>query len=122
MRKLLLIVLMMMGCLNDADMASQNLSRSADNFEIRRRIIFYNGITGEYILTMKGLCSLRNMDKPHELSVVCKTGPKMFKKHFLGLSDNVTYLAEQLDETPTNIYQFEMTFKPSIIVPSIQVR
>ena len=82
---------------NDADIASSNLSTAADNFEINRRIVFYNGITGDYILTIEGLCSLRNFDSNGQLSVTCKTGPNSYKKNFLGLSDNVTYFAEQLE-------------------------
>ena len=78
------------GC-SDADVASKNLSKAADQFEVNRRIVFYNGITGEYMLTIEGLCSLGNHDKPRELSVTCKTGAAAFKKHFLGLSDNVTF-------------------------------
>ncbi len=38
---------------SDADTASQNLSIAADNFEINRRIIFYNGINGEYMLEIE---------------------------------------------------------------------
>ena len=107
---------------NDADVASQNLSTAADNFEINRRIVFYNGITGEYMLTLEGLCSLGNNDKHGELSVTCKTGPHEYKKDFLGLSDNVTYFAEQLDPAPANTYRFRVVFKPSVIVPDLDIR
>ncbi|MFZ4744739.1 MAG: hypothetical protein ACOYL0_14130, partial [Limnohabitans sp.] len=85
------------GCTSDADIASHNLSKAADQFEVARRIVFYNGITGDYMLTVEGLCSLGNHDKARELSITCKTGPGAFKKHFLGLSDNVTYVVEQLE-------------------------
>lgn len=93
MKKLLLAVAclsLLAGC-SDADVASQNLSNAADNFEINRRVVFYNGITGEYMLSIEGLCSLGNADKSREVSIVCKTGAGTYKKHFLGLSDNVTY-------------------------------
>jgi hypothetical protein len=43
------------GCSNDAQVASRNLSQAADNFEINRRIVFYNGITNDYILVIEGL-------------------------------------------------------------------
>jgi hypothetical protein len=109
------------GC-TDADVASNNLSRAADMFEIQRRIVFYNGITGDYILEVQGLCSLGNNDKPGYLSVTCKTGPKDFKKHFLGLSDNVTFFAEQIESAPANVYQYRVVFKPSVIVPDIEVK
>lgn len=107
---------------SEADLASTNLSTAADQFEITRRIVFYNGITGEYMLTLEGLCSLGNHDAARELSVTCKVGPSAYKKHFLGLSDNVTYFAEQIDAAPADMYHYRVIFKPSVIVPDIQVK
>ncbi|CAH1665488.1 MULTISPECIES: hypothetical protein [unclassified Chelatococcus] len=109
-------------CDSDANVASRNLSKAADQFEISRRIVFYNGITGDYMLTMEGLCSLGNADKSRELTVTCKTGPGTFKKHFLGLSDNVTYFAEQIEAAQANVYRYRVIFKPSVIIPDIDVR
>lgn len=107
---------------NDADVASKNLSKAADNFEIQRRIVFYNGITGAYILEIQGLCSIGNEADPGQLTVTCKTGPDKYKKHFLGLSDNVTYFAEQIDGAKVSKYQYRVVFKPSTIVPDIDLR
>lgn len=106
----------------DADIASHNLSKAADMFEINRRIIFYNGITGGYMLTIEGLCSLGNQDKDREVSVTCKTGPSSFKKHFLGLSDNVTFFAEQIDAAHASAYHYRVIFKPQTIVPDVDFR
>lgn len=106
-------------CSTDADVASHNLSYAADSFQIHRRIVFYNGINGDYILTIEGLCSLGNTDKSKELSVTCKTGPASYKKHFLGLSDNVTYFAEQMEDAAVSTYQYKVIFKPSTIIPDI---
>lgn len=110
------------GCSTDADIASSNLSRAADQFEVPRRIVFYNGITGDYMLVISGLCSLGNFDKAKEISVTCKTGPTSYKKHFLGLSDNVTYFVEQVDPVQASPYQYRVIFKPLSIVPDIEVR
>lgn len=107
---------------NDADVASRNLSTAADNFEIQRRVVFYNGITGDYILSLEGLCSLGNQDSQGQLSVTCKTGPGKFKKHFLGLSDNVTYFAEQLETADVSTYHYKVIFKPSVIIPDIDLK
>ena len=109
-------------CSSDADVASQNLSKAADNFEVPRRIVFYNGITDKYILEVEGYCSLGNNDPAGELSVTCKTGPNQFKKHFLGLSDNVTYFAEQLEPKSVSVNQYRVVFKPTEILPNIDVR
>ena len=54
--------------------------------------------------------------------VICKTGPALFKKHFLGLSDNVTYFAEQLEPAQANVYHYRVTFKPSVIIPAVNLR
>lgn len=107
-------------CSSDADVASDNLSKAADNFEILRRIVFYNGITNEYILQIEGYCSLGNDDDPGELTVTCKAGDE-YKKHFLGLSDNVTYFVEQLDGANVSTSHYRVVFKPSVIVPDVRV-
>ena len=109
------------GC-SDADLASSNLSKAADNFEVTRRIVFYNGITGDYMLTIEGLCSLGNKDSARQLSVTCKTAPAAYKKHFLGLSDNVTYFVEQVDAMPVGVYHYRVFFKPQTILPNIDFK
>ena len=112
----------LVGCAREADVASRNLSTAADQFEINRRIVFYNGITGDYMLTIEGLCSLGNEDKSRQLSVTCKTSPTEYKKHFLGLSDNVTYFLEQLAPAKASTYHYRVVFKPAVIVPDVDVR
>lgn len=125
MKKTLMAGLMLLGlaaCDRDADVVSRNLSTDADNFKISRRVVFYNGITGEYILQVEGLCSLGNNDTGRRMTVTCKTGPNSYKKHFLGLSDNVTFFAEQIEASPASPYFYKVVFKPSVILPNIEVR
>lgn len=110
------------GCTNDANVASSNLSKAADNFEINRRVVFYNGITGEYMLSIEGMCSLGTATETKAVTVTCKTGPNDYKKHFLGLSDNVTYFAEQMEPAKASQYQYRVVFKPLAIVPDIEIR
>lgn len=112
----------LVACENDADVVSRNISKSADQFEVPRRIVFYNGISGEYILTIQGLCSIGNYDKANRLSVTCKAGANSYKKHFLGLSDNVTFFAEQLENTNASASFYKVIFKPSVIIPDIDIR
>ena len=107
------------GC-DDAKIASRNLSKAAENFEIDRRIIFYNGITDTYMLTIDGRCAIDDQGK--QLEVVCKVSPDAYKKHFLGLSDNVTYFAEQLETADVSAYHYRVTFKPQTILPDIDFR
>ena len=124
MKKLSIFVvasaILLAGCQDDAVIASRNLSKAADNFEIDRRVIFYNGITDSYMLTIEGRCSIE--DQKTQLEVTCKIGPEQFKKHFLGLSDNVTYFAEQLATADVSVYHHRVTFKPQSIIPDIDFR
>lgn len=107
---------------SDAQVASSNLSKAADNFEINRRIVFFNGITGEYMLSIEGLCSIGSASETKAVAVTCKTGPSTYKKHFLGLSDNVSYFAEQVDGANVSAYNYRVVFKPAAIVPDIELR
>ncbi len=111
-------VLFLFVACDDARVANRNLTKAADNFEVNRRIVFYNGITDKYILTIEGKCSIT--DNMGQLEVICKTGDNTYKKHFLGLSDNVTYFAEQLDDIELSTYHYRVTFKPEVIIPDIR--
>lgn len=108
------------GCTSAADTASDNLSKAADNFEVQRRIVFINGITDKYLMVIEGRCSLGNADSAGQLSVTCKVGPEQFKKHFLGLSDNVTYFVEQLEPSSVDVWHYRVNFRPETLLPDIR--
>lgn len=74
------------------------------------------------MLTIEGLCSLGNYDKAREISVTCKTGPSQYKKHFLGLSDNVTFFSEQIESAKVSPYHYRVVFKPSTIIPDLEIK
>lgn len=116
---LIVATLFVAACERPADVASRNLSMAADNFEISRRVVFYNGITDTYMLTIEGLCSLGNYDSSGQLTVTCQTGPRQYKKHFLGLSDNVTYFVEQVDAAGVSTYHYRVMFRPQTIIPDV---
>ena len=118
---LLITVPLLLAACDDASVASRNLSKAADMFEINRRVIFYNGITDSYILTIEGRCSIEG-GRGTQLSVTCKTGSNAYKKHFLGLSDNVTFFAEQLEAKDVSVYHYRVIFKPQTIIPDIDFR
>ena len=112
--------MLLAACEDDAVIASRNVSKAADNFEVQRRIVFYNGITDSYMLTIEGRCSIE--DQLTQLEVICKVDQGAYRKHFLGLSDNVTYFAEQLGPVEVSAFHYRVTFKPQQIVPDIDFR
>lgn len=109
------------GCMeDDADVASENVSKAADNFEVNRRIVFFNGITDTYLLEIKGACSIEA--EPRQLEVICKVGKNKYVKEFLGLSDNVSYFVEQGEPVEASAYHYRKTFKPQSILPDVDFR
>jgi len=125
MKKVIILIVlvisgvMTIGC-TDARVVSYNLSKESDMFEIDRRIVFYNGITGEYMLVIDGKCAI----EPYtgKVAVICKVGEYKYKKHYLGLSDNVTYFAEQLESKGVSAYHYRVIFKPKTIIPDVDFR
>lgn len=103
----------------DSVVASRNISQAAHQFEIFRRVVFYNGITDTYILQVEGYCSVT--EEGDRLAVIIKTQNGEFLKHYLGLSDNVTYFAEQLQSKKVSTQHYRVIFKPSVIIPDIDL-
>lgn len=113
-------VLALSACQQESEVAAYNVSQAAHNFEVNRRVVFYNGITGEYILTIEGLLSVT--PEAGKLSVIVKTGPKEYKKHYLGVSDNVTWFCEQIESVKADPYHYRVVFRPTTIIPDIEIK
>ena len=107
----------------DAEIASRNLAKSADMFELERRIVFYDAIQGSYLLSIEGRCSIENaMSMKNTLAVTCKTSAEGYKKHHLGISDNVTFFSEQLESAKVGVYHYRVIFKPQTVIPNIDLK
>lgn len=117
-----LSLLALAGCGDDATIASRNLTKAADNFEINRRVVFFNGITDSYLLSIEGRCAFELEAQGKKVAVTCKLGPNQFKKHTLGLSDNVSFFSEQLDSADVSVYHYRVTFKPQSILSDFDFR
>lgn len=111
----------LVGCSTEADTVSHNLSKSADSFEVQRRVVFFNGITDKYLLSIEGLCAL-DASEDKKVTVTCKNGKDKYKKHYLGLSDNVSYFIEQTDAKFEDAYHYKVMFRPETIIPDIEMK
>jgi hypothetical protein len=109
-------------CSSQADTVSNNLSKDADSYKITRQIVFYNGITGQYVAEVTGRCSIGNNDDAGKLSYTCKVGDDQYIKNYLGLSDNVTWFALQVKPAHSDPYHYEVIFKPEEIIPDVQLQ
>jgi hypothetical protein len=115
---ILVLSLALVSC-QDADVVSSNLSKEADNFRIYRRVVFYNSITNDYLLEVIGYASIRADTEDGQVEVTVKIDDNQYLKHYLGLSDNVTYIVEQLDAAYVSEYRYQITYKPDVIIPTI---
>lgn len=106
-------------CTSDADTASRNLSTAAEQFEVERRITAINGITDAVMLEVEGRCSVETADSGlnGSLEITCKIGPNEYTKHFVGLSDNVSYVVQQLGTSDVSVYHHRVLIKPENLLP-----
>lgn len=111
-----------LGACSAADTASRNISYDSDNFKVMRRVVFVNGITDKYLLSIEGLCSITKDKEDLQLEVTCKTGEGEFKKHYLGISDNVTYFVGQMDASSVDTFHYKVAFRPKTILPDIDMQ
>lgn len=116
-----LIALSLTAC-DDSEVATRNLIKAVDNFEVNRRIVFYNGITDTYMLEIEGRCSIDLNQNNTAFNVICDVGNGNYKRHTLVLSDNVTAFVEQIEPNKVSKNFYRVTFKPSTIIPNIDVR
>ncbi len=107
------------GCSSAADRANENLSKSAENFEVQRRIIGINGITDKVLFTVEGFCSIENDGT--KLDLICKVDSDSVERTTLGLSDNVTYVSTQLTREKVDFYRPRIIFRPMNVVPNFDL-
>jgi hypothetical protein len=112
------------GCTSDADQASKNISTAAEQFEVQRHIIGVNGITDKYAFEVVGRCSIETADSMVKgaLEVTCKHGPNDFRKHYLGPSDNVYWVATQMDGIDVSVYHTRILIKPENVLPEFDLQ
>jgi hypothetical protein len=119
----LMCVLLMVGlcgCFPDNESArvNQNLNTQANNFNITRQITVFNTRTDTVLFQMTGLMSLSN-NSSNELVVIVETGEGVYKKHFIYLSDDTTYIVEDVTGAFVDKYHYELNILPEMIIPVV---
>jgi hypothetical protein len=106
------------GCTSDAARVGQNVSTAADQFEVQRHIVGINGITDEVLFEVEGRCSIQ---RDGDLVVTCKHSEDDYRRHFIGLSDNVTFVSTQMEGIDADVYRTRIILKPENIVPNFDL-
>lgn len=104
------------GC-SEASRVSYNLSEQADNFNDIRQVTVINCITGDTLFQMTGKMSITADTADNQLEVIMEDEKGEYKKHFIGLSDNVTYVVEDVTAGDVEKYKYTLNFNPKMWIP-----
>lgn len=109
---------MLTGCERESDRVSYNISKQADNFNIVRRVTVIDCITGDVLFQMSGKMSITADRADNQLEILVESDGT-YQKHIIGLSDNVTYVVEDLNLGANEVsqYQYKINFNPKMWLP-----
>jgi hypothetical protein len=111
--------LLLTGCVSDADMASENISKAAEQFEVQRTIVGINGITGATTFFAEGRCSFENSGR--RFDVTCRYGPDEYRKHVFILGDQDSVSVTQEESIDASVYHTRIILKPETLLPEFDL-
>lgn len=111
------ITLTFTGCSTEAERVSYNLSEQADNFNIVRQLTVINCIEGDVLFQMTGKMSINSDIEDNQLEITVEDENGNYEKHFVGLSDNVTYVVEQVSSKNVSKYKYTLNYNPKMWFP-----
>jgi len=113
---LIMLAISLAGC-TEASRVSYNLSQEADNFNDIRQLTVINCLQGDVLFQMTGKMSITADTADNQLEIVVEDENGEYKKHFIGLSDNVTYVVEDITSGDVSKYQYTLNFNPNMWIP-----
>lgn len=114
------MALVMLAACSEADRVSHNLSEEAEDFNVVRKLTVINAIQGEVLFEMTGKMSIE-VDETNQLEIVTVDKGKDYKKHFVGLSDNVTYVVEDVTGSNVEDDHYVIKFNPKSVLPLVEL-
>lgn len=105
------------GCSTESDKVSYNISKEADNFNVRRRVAVINTRTDKIEFKIEGLISVDTSNNK-KLVVIAEVSKGKYRKHLINMTKNNMYVVEDLtDGTKVNKYKYEVEYMPESILP-----
>ena len=102
------------GC-TEAEKVSYNISQRADNFDVIRRLTVFNIRTDTILFQMTGNFSITTDNDDGQLEVTCELEEGRYSKHFVRLSEETTYIVEDLEGVNVSKYSYELNFLPQAV-------
>lgn len=94
----------------EADVASYNISKEADNFNVYRKVSVINNQSDVVMLEFEGWCSIRKDNTDNQLEITYRAGEETYYKDFIGLNDRTTYVITQIDGSNVDKYHYEWLY------------
>lgn len=113
----LILIATTCACATEAERVSYNLSQEADNFNDVRQITVINCLQGDVLFQMTGKMSITADPADNQLEIIVEDEYGVYKKHFIGLSDNVTYVVEDIISKDVEKYRYTLNFNPKMWIP-----
>lgn len=115
---IVIVILTFVGCGDtQANRVSYNLSQEADNFNNVRQVTVINCLQGDVLFQMTGKISITADTSDNQLEIIVEDENGEYKKHFIGLSDNVTYVVEDITSGDVSNYKYTLNFNPKMWLP-----
>lgn len=109
--------LLSLAACTESDKVSENISKEADNFNVRRRVTVINTRTDKVEFTVTGLISV-DTDKSNKLVIIAEVGKGKYKKHLVNMTKNNMYVVEDVtDGTKVSKYKYEVEYMPESVIP-----
>lgn len=104
------------GC-NEADRVNYNVTEEAGNFNVYRRVTVINCLKGDTLFEIEGRMNIEADIPDNQLELIVEVADNEYKKHFIGLSDNVTYTIEDISGAEVDKYHYEINYNPNMWIP-----
>ena len=112
-----IICFLITGCDTEAERVNHNITQEAENFNVYRRVTVINCIKGDTLFSVEGLMNIEADTKDNQLEITVEIEDGKYKKHFIGLSDNVTYTIEDITGSEVSKYHYEIKYNPNMWIP-----
>jgi hypothetical protein len=112
---ILIVMAISLSACRQSDVVRSNLKREADDFNIRRRITVLNTRTDTPMMQITGLLSI-STDSDGDLNITIEKAPGEYVLNFAHLSQDTTYIVEQIETKEVSKYQYEIKFYPSQLI------
>ena len=113
MKKMLLCLILCIGLLlgltscREMNQVKHNIIWETDNFKTYRKITVINLRSDKILMDFEGYLTT-TIDTEGDVNIIIKIAENAYKLHYVHLADEIVYLSEQLENTHTDPYHWEI--------------